>query len=114
MSQRGLAIEPVRIALVARDRIESRGACRKFEHRRIGFRPFFPEIARACSRAAADVILFSLWSHQEHGSTCITRQEVFPRGTFHRSAVLGVLNKRQERVEFWMRATRMPTYFRQC
>lgn len=109
-------VPPVRrIALIARDWItqtRSRGYC--FASNNMGFAPFFGEIARTCSRLGADLLLFSLWAHNEDEYGALSKSQLFPIGTRHQIALIEVMRGGKECMEVWYRNRHRPVRFDQC
>jgi hypothetical protein len=109
--ERGLTPMPTprRVALVARDWIDekTRGPDR-FSDTNMGFAPHFSDIVRAASDAGADLIVFSLWSHDAKKLGELTRSALFPRGTKHGAVFVEVVRAENTCAEAHLRNARAP------
>jgi len=103
------------VAVIARDSLQE--ATAQFRRSKRGFWPLFPKIACEASRHGADVLMFSLWSHDERRMGELSKKDLFPIGTHHSAVLLGV--KRHdgkelvEHIEVWHRSRRSPLRLRQ-
>lgn len=103
---------PVKLALIARDRTVQAGRPWVFASRK-GFAPHFASIARACSRAGCDTLLFALWSHNENTGTNLRlrKAELFPPGSGRVAVVflgLTMMGKKKEEIRVWLRERSAP------
>jgi hypothetical protein len=99
---------PRRIALVARDwlREEKRGPGR-FDAID-GFSPHTSDIVRAANRVGAELIVFSLWSHDVRTAGVLSSSDLFPRGTTHQAVVLEVIGRDTDYGQIHLRQKREP------
>ena len=112
-----LRLHPKKLALIARDfNMEKNRGKGRFKSSKRGFDPFFPDIARICSNAGCDVLLFSLWSNDKSISNSLRKNQIFPQGTNHKAAIFEVTNSTvddSEKIAFWHRKNSTPTFFTQ-
>jgi hypothetical protein len=107
------------IAVIARDsKNETKTGSHKFNGKK-GFAPYIRQAVHAASGNGADVILFSLWSHNASAHGELLRTDFFPKGTRHSAVIVGVVRrddkskKDQELLEVWHRSSRVPFVFSQ-
>lgn len=99
------------IAVIARDSLRKTPG--RLSGRKRGFWPLFSKIAREASKHGADVLMFSLCSHDEHRLGQLSKKDLFPSGTEHLAVVLGVQRRDGEDIEVWNRSRRSPFRLKQ-
>ncbi len=107
------AIEPKIVAVIARDFDDEDESDGGFDDDNMGFNPYFSEIIKVADKEDADLILFSLWSHDETKLGALSRSILFPRQTKHRFVVLEIVNNKEGEILVHERTKKSPIRIKQ-